>query len=54
MVEGQTGRAKISSALWLFNNFGNKEFDKARGSEVELVLSKGAGDRISTPAAAES
>lgn len=32
----------------LINNFGNKGFDKARGSEVELVLRKRTGDRLST------
>lgn len=42
---------------WLSNNFGNKEFDKARGSEAELVLrekKKRAGDRLSTRRATET
>lgn len=39
-VEGGKGGWKFPLPPWLLNNFGNKEFDKARGSEVELVPRK--------------
>lgn len=38
---GDVGKEEwVPRPKWLSNNFGNKGFDKARGSEVELVLRK--------------
>lgn len=39
---GDVGKEEwVPPPKWLSNNFGNKGFDKARGSEVELVLRGG-------------
>ena len=36
----EVGREKSSSTPQVANSFGNKGFDKARGSEVQFVLRK--------------
>lgn len=53
-MEGR--RSPVQFPKWLSNNFGNKGFDKAGGSEVELVRRLGTrtGDRLSTCIAIEA
>lgn len=49
-------RSPVQLPKWPGNNFGNKGFDKAGGSEVELVRRLGTrtGDRLSTCTATEA
>lgn len=55
-LEDGRERSPVQLPKWLGNNFGNKGFDKAGGSEVEFVRRLGTrtGDRLSTCTAIEA